>query len=51
MTKKQAIKRLDKLAESDDPEMAHFKADEILTQLLFGLGYQDVIEAYDKVGK
>lgn len=51
MTKKQPIKRLDKLAESDDWEMAHSGADEILTQFLVGLGHQDVVEVYDKVNK
>jgi hypothetical protein len=51
MTKEQAIKRLDGFAEDDDTERAHYNADKILTEFLSSLGHQDVVDAYDNVGK
>lgn len=37
--------------ESNDQEMAHIDADDVLCQLLQDLGYNDVVEEYDRIGK
>ena len=50
MTREQALKEL---AECDklDTECAHLNADEVLCQLLRSLGYDDVVDAWDKLDK
>ena len=35
----------------DDTEMAHRQADEIICGLLEELGYQDIVDEYDKIYK
>ena len=50
MTRETAIAALEacrQLAEND-PELAHVEADEVLRALLLSLGYEDVVEAYDR---
>lgn len=34
-----------------DYEWAHYKADELLIEMLKELGYTNIVEAWDKVGK
>lgn len=43
------IKQFDK--ETGDTEVAHAKADDVLTELLLSLGYEKVVNAYNKVPK
>lgn len=50
MTKEEAIAKL-KEANKLDIEFAHYKADEILCELLNSLGYQDVVEVYNDIYK
>lgn len=40
------VSRLKALALSDDSEQAHIKADEVLTDMLIRLGYDEVVQAY-----
>ena len=56
MTREEAIETLNALpqfavAEFRDYEEGHVKADYVLRDLLITLGYADVVEAWDKVGK
>lgn len=50
MTKEEAIAEL-KEVNKLDTERAHYKADEILCELLNSLGYQDVVEVYNDIYK
>jgi hypothetical protein len=46
------IKELNELAVyGGDIEMNHREADKILCNLLIDLGYQDVVDAFDKINK
>ena len=53
MTKEQAIEALKaiKVDYSDDIEIAHKEADVVLCQLLFTLGYGDVVDEYHRIYK
>jgi len=51
MTKEDALAALAKCQENRDTEMAHSNADEVLCALLIELGYDDVVDEYDKVHK
>ena len=53
MSREEAIKELQRIQEigSGDPEWAHSAADGIICTLLIDLGYQDVIDEWDKVEK
>lgn len=51
MTREQAIEQLEILAKNDDYEAAHIRADDILCILLTELGYGDVVDKYEYVGK
>lgn len=51
MTREQAITELNELAKSGNTEGVHVAADIVLCQLLTALGYNDVVEAYDKIEK
>jgi hypothetical protein len=52
MTREEALKTLNMLAKDDaDPEVAHKEADVVLCQLLFTLGYGDVVAEYHRVYK
>ena len=51
MTKEEAIAELNLIRQSDDTEVAHVDADDVLCQLLMSLGYEDVVTAYHDIGK
>jgi hypothetical protein len=51
MTPEQAIAKLKDLAKVGDWEAAHGDADQILCDLLPALGHEDVVKAWDDVGK
>lgn len=51
MTKEEAIEELKKIAKDNDIEMAHVEADSVLCQLLFTLGYGDVVTEYHRITK
>lgn len=51
MTKEEALAKLAECQESDDVEMAHSDADDVLCALLDELGYGDVVAEYNKVSK
>lgn len=51
MTKEEAIEALKTLATDDDIELAHVEADSVLCQLLFTLGYGDVVTEYHRITK
>ena len=42
---------MNEVAKSDDYEMAHSVADDALCEALIALGYEDIVEAWDEVGK
>ena len=50
MTREDAIEQL-KFADNSDIESGHWRADEILCKLLISLGYQDVVDEWEKVRK
>lgn len=45
------LERLKELQESGDEEYAHGEADDILCDILKYLGFEEIVEAYDKVPK
>ena len=51
MTRKEAIETLKTLAKDLDVEVAHKEADVVLCQLLFTLGYGDVVDEYHRIYK
>jgi len=51
MTREEALKELAICIDSTDIEVAHATADRVLAELLIDLGYQDVVEAWEKVDK
>jgi len=51
MDREEAIAQLKEQQNSGDKEIAHIEADKILCNLLVSLGYADVVEEWDKVGK
>lgn len=51
MTREEAVEKLKALHKNGDRESAHVYADEILCEFLKSLGYSDVVEAWDGVGK
>lgn len=53
MTREAAIEELRRLTGLGDweREKAHIQADNVLCQLLETLGYEDVVEEFDNVGK
>ena len=51
MTREEAIKILEREQGNPDVEQAHSIADNVLIDLLDSLGYDDVIDVYEKVGK
>lgn len=46
-----AIEELRKWQKSDDEEAAHINADGVLCDLLISLGYEDVVNEWEKVDK
>lgn len=51
MTKEEAIQKLKLQQLSDDPEVAHSIADDILCELLKSLGYEDVVIEWEQIDK
>lgn len=51
MTREQAIEELKEQQGSGDWEVAHSEADDVLCKLLVALGYQDVVDEWEKVPK
>ena len=51
MTREEACAQLKACQEMFDIEVAHSRADMILVEFLDGLGYEDITEEWDKVGK
>ena len=45
------MEELKKLVDDSDWEVAHVKADGVLVSLLEDLGYTEVVEIYDEIGK
>jgi hypothetical protein len=45
------VKLLEEQYRNDDYESAHSNADDLLCDLLLELGYDEVVEAWDGVGK
>ena len=48
---KEAIEEMKKLVNNDDYEIAHSRADDILCDVLTKLGYEDLVDVYNQVGK
>jgi hypothetical protein len=46
-----AIKKLEKLTENSDYEVAHIEADDVLCTVLRTMGYNTLVDTYDRVGK
>jgi hypothetical protein len=51
MTEQEAIDKLKELSKWRDIENAHMEADNVLCKLLTLLGYQKVVDEFEKVGK
>lgn len=51
MTREKAIEALEDLQGAYDIELEHCDADQVLCDLLSALGYQDVVDAWEKVEK
>ena len=47
----QAINVLDKLSRNRDTEKAHYEADKVLCNLLNELGFEDVVNAWEKIDR
>lgn len=50
MTREQALKELEDCATMDE-ECGHSWADQVLCELLRSLGYDDVVDAFEKLNK
>jgi hypothetical protein len=51
MTREQAIAELKDCQTSGDTEATHSEADEVLCKFLIALGYQDIVDEWEKVDK
>ena len=51
MTGPEAVDELERLEYSDDPEVAHFRADQVLCALLEAEGWPEVVAAWERVPK
>ena len=54
LDKKNAIDILDQmksLIDSDDREMAHIEADNLLLEIVRACGYNDIADAYEEIDK
>lgn len=51
MTREEALKKLADAKYNPDKEVAHIRADEVLCELLHGLGFDDVVEAFESIDK
>lgn len=48
---KEIKEKLKKLQQSDDVELSHYEADQIICKLLDNLGYTDIVKEYNKISK
>jgi hypothetical protein len=48
---KEAIEEMKTLVNNDDYEIAHIEADDILCNVLKKLGYEELVDVYEQVGK
>lgn len=48
---KEFLAEMDRCAESDDIEMAHYEADEILCQFLDECGYPELVHKFENINK
>lgn len=48
---KEAIEEMKKLVNNADYEIAHIEADGILCDVLTKLGYKELVDVYEQVGK
>ena len=51
MTKEETINELKKQQNNGDIEVAHVKADQAICGFLISLGYQEVVDEWDKIDK
>ena len=51
MTRDEALAKLVELDKSRDTEGAHWEADDVLCEFLRSLGYGDVADAFEAIGK
>lgn len=51
LTREEVLISLRELQDSDDTESAHSQADYLLCDLLVQLGYEDVVQAWHRIGK
>ncbi len=51
MTREEAIAALKDCQTSGDTEATHSEADDVLCKFLVALGYQDVVDEWEKVDK
>ena len=51
MNLQEAVEELKKLQESNDPEDAHERADDILCQLLESMNCEEAVKEFEKIGK
>ena len=51
VTVETAVELLTRIDEVCDQEMAHVYADEVLCTLLRNMGHNDIVDAYDNIGK
>lgn len=45
------LKEMSELDDTFDTELAHVEADNLLCEMLTVLGYDEIVEAYAKIGK
>jgi len=45
------MKLMNELLDKGDPEVSHWKADELLCALLKDLGYSEIVYTYNKIKK
>ena len=53
MTPEELAKKMQKIIDTiiDDEELAHIEADDILCEVLRGLGYGEGVDVYERVAK
>lgn len=48
---KEFLTEMDRCAKSDNTEMAHYEADELLCKFLVECGYDELVDKFDNVNK
>ena len=51
INKQEYIEKLRKLNELNDTEAEHILADDLLVEILIKLGYQDIVDEYERINK